>query len=77
MCHVEVYDCHPKAATIAAIKYLRELRGLGLAEAKRLVDEVYYRHITIHFEFDNELDAAGFAEKMTGLGFQCRFGQRS
>ena len=70
---VEVYDCERRARTVAAIKYLRELRGLRLAEAKHLIDEVYYGRRSVTLAFGSEDDAGAFADCMGSLGFRCRF----
>jgi hypothetical protein len=72
MYRVEVYDCHRRAGTIGAIKYLRQLRSLGLSEALGLIDDVYCRGAPLRLDFDNEADAVDFTERITGFGFQCR-----
>jgi ribosomal protein L7/L12 len=72
MYRVEVYDCRRRAETIAAIKYVRQLRGLGLSEAKGLIDDVYCRCAPIRLDFDHEAEAVDFTERMAGFGFQCR-----
>lgn len=69
---VEVFDCGRRAKTISAIKYIRELRSVGLAEAKRLVDEVYHGGRAIVLNFASESDSAAFVDQMTAFGFKCR-----
>lgn len=73
MATVEVFDCKRRARTVAAIKYVRQLRGLGLAEAKCLIDQVYSGHRAIVLEFGSEAGAVDFVEQMGTMGFSCRF----
>jgi ribosomal protein L7/L12 len=69
---VEVLDCDRRAKTISAIKYIRELRGVNLGEAKRLIDEVYYGGRAIVLNFASESDSVAFADQMAAFGFKCR-----
>ena len=72
MVSVEVYDSERRAQTLVAIKYVRQLRGLGLAAATRLIDEVYYDRHPITLAFGSRSEACAFAEHMSTLGFSCR-----
>jgi ribosomal protein L7/L12 len=72
MVMVQVFDCERRPRTISAIKYIRELRGVGLGEAKGLIDEVYYHARPVTFEFARDSDARLFIEKMEAFGFSCR-----
>lgn len=73
MTTVEVFDCARRAYTVAAIKYVRTLRGLDLMSAKGLIDEVYCRCRSIRLEFISEAEGQAFHDQMTAYGFSCRF----
>ena len=72
MAAIEVYDCERRARTISAIMYIRESCNLGLAAAKRLIDQVYYECRAITLEFPSLKAAQDFSAQMTSLGFSCR-----
>ena len=72
ICVLEMYECERRAHTVAAIKYIRGLRGLGLAEAKSIIDEVYYIRRSVIFAFATEYEAGVVAEHMESLGFRYR-----
>ena len=64
MATVEVYNCERRAQTVAAIKYLRQLRGLNLAEAKALIDAVYCHFRAVSLAFATDVDAGVFVQQM-------------
>lgn len=72
MFDVEVYECERRARTVAAIKYIRQLRSLGLADAKHLIDEVYYGGRSVTLSFSSEVEAGTFADELRSMGFSCR-----
>jgi len=72
MVAIEVYDCWRRAHTIAAIKYVRLLREINLAEAKFLIDEVYFGNRSVRHEFTAEEEAREFSIQMESFGFCCR-----
>jgi ribosomal protein L7/L12 len=69
---IEIHDCARRANTVAAIKYVRQRRELGMAEAKHLIDEIYYGGRSITLEFASETEAGEFVNDMELLGFSCR-----
>lgn len=70
---VRVYDRERRARTVAAIKFVREVRGLGLAESLNLINEVYYHYRPVELAFASKPEADAFAQHMESMGFRCRF----
>src|SRR5437868_5127972 len=72
MVTVQVFECDRRPRTISAIKYIRDLRGMGLGESKGLIDEVSYHRRPVALGFVDDADAQLFVEKMEAFGFRCR-----
>jgi hypothetical protein len=74
MVAVEVYDCDEAADEAAAVRILREAKGLDDYEASHPFGLLHWHKRPFSVYFATREEAAGFIQRLGACGYQARLG---